>query len=557
MGRARRSVAAHRELTDHDDPPQALPRPPKPGQVEAYASWRAAWRALDRDEADRAEAEMSDGQLRVRVRAYQREEAWAPDYVAPDLSGTLQAAQRHRTDAQLRAAEADTETDQTRRAQLHREATESAALADVLDRQAAQLDKADDTRARWYAHTANTRAAEQRARHELAARSIDPDTDDRDTTAEQWLEAHRAEQAVEDQHREITDEHDLTDLAEARDTDHRAAEPRASADAADTDIIDIREHTEREAKPEPRTEHDWTRVPTADQTADSISRAQRALAELEARQAEERRHQAEEDRERQIARWRADDHATQCAAPTNATSATPYNQQRLSRPPPGHVQRRPARPIPSPLQRRHHPARPLPLKRGRRRRRQILRHRSSPASPHAAAASTAQPASPTGQSPTPTPADRPATHTSAPRRPGSHRSACRLTAQTLGERPQRAELGPGHPQVLTRNLRDGLGGHLHAIQNETDHRQRAVVHCCGAGPQSPQPSAAATAAATATDPLATGCAAAVRSNPVRLDQLPAGAPAAIVRAAISMRSRSPLVYRVNGVRASSVSKSRR
>jgi len=309
------SVAAHRELTDHDDPAQALPRPPKPGQVEAYASWRAAWRALDRGEADRAEAEMSDGQLRVRVRAYQREEAWAPDYVAPDLSGTRQAAQRHRTAAQLRAAEAEAAgANEARRAQLHREAVESAALADVLDRQAAQLDQADDIRAQWYAHTANTRAAEQRARHELTARAVDPNTDDRDTTAEQWLDAHRAEQVVEDQHRQITDEHDLTDRAEARDADQRAAEPVVSADAADTNIIDIREHATREAKPQPRDDHDWTRVPTADQTADSISRAQRALAELEARQADERRHEAEDDRERQIARWHAGDHAAQARA---------------------------------------------------------------------------------------------------------------------------------------------------------------------------------------------------------------------------------------------------
>jgi conjugative relaxase-like TrwC/TraI family protein len=305
------TVAAHRDLTGHNDTAGALPGPPKQGQVEAYASWRAAWRALGRDEASRAEAEMSDGQLRVRVRAYQREDAWAPDYVAPDLSGTIQAAQRHRADAQLRAAEAEREADADQRAQLHRQATESAALADVLDRQAAQLDKADDIRAGWYAHTANTRAAEQRARLELAARGVDPDRDDRDTSAEQWLEAYRAEQTAEDWHREITDEHDLTDLAEARDADQRAAEPAASADAAETNRVDIREHATREAKREPRAEHDWTRVPTADQAADSISRAQRALAELEARRTDERRHEAEEDRERQISRWRADDHAAQ------------------------------------------------------------------------------------------------------------------------------------------------------------------------------------------------------------------------------------------------------
>jgi conjugative relaxase-like TrwC/TraI family protein len=308
------SVAAHRELTGHDDPTEALPRPPKPGQVEAYASWRAAWTALGRDDESRAEAEMSDGQLRVRVRAYQREQAWAPDYVTPDLSGTLQAAQRHRTTAQLRAAEADHATDTERRDQLHRESVESAALADVLDRQAAQLKKADDIRARWYAHTAATRAAEQRARVELIARGVDPDHDQRDTTAEHWLDAHRAERAVEDQHRQITDDHDLTDVAAARDADQRAAEDEPSREAAETNVADIRDQTARETKRQPRAEHDWTHVPAADETADSITRAQRALAELEARTADEQRRAAEDDRGRQIARWHADDRAAQRAA---------------------------------------------------------------------------------------------------------------------------------------------------------------------------------------------------------------------------------------------------
>jgi conjugative relaxase-like TrwC/TraI family protein len=100
------AVAAHRELTGHEDPEVALPGPPKRGQVEAYASWRAGWRALGRDEAAREEAELSDGQLRVRVRAYEREKAWEPDYVAPDLAATIQAAQRPRDIATVREAEA-------------------------------------------------------------------------------------------------------------------------------------------------------------------------------------------------------------------------------------------------------------------------------------------------------------------------------------------------------------------------------------------------------------------------------------------------------------------
>ena len=45
-------------------------------------------------------------------------------------------------------------------------------------------------------------------------------------------------------------------------------------------MADVREQAAAEAKRTPRTEHDWTRVPTADETADTITRAQRAIAEL-------------------------------------------------------------------------------------------------------------------------------------------------------------------------------------------------------------------------------------------------------------------------------------
>jgi hypothetical protein len=45
-------VAAHRELSGHDDPVNPIGPPPKPGQLEAYASYRASWRALGRPDAD-------------------------------------------------------------------------------------------------------------------------------------------------------------------------------------------------------------------------------------------------------------------------------------------------------------------------------------------------------------------------------------------------------------------------------------------------------------------------------------------------------------------------
>jgi hypothetical protein len=308
------AVAAHRELTDHHDPEVALPGPPKRGQVEAYASWRVGWRALGRDEATREEAELSDGQLRVRVRAYEREKAWEPDYVAPDLAGTTRAAQRHRGTATLREAEAQHETDQQRRKQLQREAAEASALADLLDRQAAQLEKADEIRALWYAHTAGTRTAADRAHDELGSRGINPDTDKRAVTAEQWLQAHQADQAIEDQHRPITDEHELTDFAERRDQARCEAEPQPR-DAVETNLADIREQAAGEhGKASRADDNDWTRVPTATQTADAIVRAQRALNEIQQREAEDRRREADLARTRQLNQWHHDDRQAERAA---------------------------------------------------------------------------------------------------------------------------------------------------------------------------------------------------------------------------------------------------
>ena len=101
LGKRAAAVATYREMVGHDHESDPLGQPPKPGQAETYAAWRAAWRALGRPEADRAEAEMSTGQLRVRIRAYEREKNWAPDYVANQLAGTRQAADKHRHDATL------------------------------------------------------------------------------------------------------------------------------------------------------------------------------------------------------------------------------------------------------------------------------------------------------------------------------------------------------------------------------------------------------------------------------------------------------------------------
>ena len=50
---------------------------------------------------------------------------------------------------------------------------------------------------------------------------------------------------------------------------------------------------------------DEVRVPTADETAESVRRAQRALQELKHRQAAETRH-AEDEAQEEVSRWHAD-----------------------------------------------------------------------------------------------------------------------------------------------------------------------------------------------------------------------------------------------------------
>src|SRR5207237_162064 len=124
-----------------------------------------------------------------------------------------QAADRHRATATLRSVEAETATDDTERERLAREAADAAALAATLDQRAVQLTEADHARGRWYAHTATTRASAERAQAELAARRAERPIDDQHLTAADWQAVHDADTHAADRDRQITDEHDLADIA--------------------------------------------------------------------------------------------------------------------------------------------------------------------------------------------------------------------------------------------------------------------------------------------------------------------------------------------------------
>ncbi|MHA6779620.1 MobF family relaxase [Pseudonocardia saturnea] len=293
-------VAAYREMRGHDDPVDALGPAPKPGQVEQYAAYRAAWRTLGRPEIEREELEMTDGQLRMWIRAAHREEAWAPRYVGNELAGTRQAAATHRQTAELRAAEAD--ANPAERERLQTEAAQARALAETLDAQAEKLQVVDDARAHFLADNARTLGYGRRCEAELTRRHIDDTEPEQLVTADEWLAADHHATIEDDQHRAVT-EADLID----DDADHiAAAPPDVVVEAPDRDIREIAAD-----EPAPVNE-DTVRIPTPDETADDYADATRALAEINARRAIDLQAETEH-RAAELDRWHADDQAAETA----------------------------------------------------------------------------------------------------------------------------------------------------------------------------------------------------------------------------------------------------
>jgi conjugative relaxase-like TrwC/TraI family protein len=325
------TVAAYREVRGLDDTAEPIGLAPKAGQVEQYAAYRAAWRALGRPEVEREELELSDGQLRVRVRAWEREQAWGPRYVANELAGTRQAAAAQRHTAVLKRAEADAAADQAERDRLRAEADEAEALARTLDERIAQLEYVDDARAQWWAHTAMTRTLGESAAAELARRHADDAEPEQQVTAEEWLAAERTARTADDAHRAIT-ETDVADTelgedaALSAESAERISADRDSGGAPDADVrgsdhvgagtglaeshVEVPEPDIREvaATEPPQRDEDVVREVPADVAVEAVKRAHRALTELAAREAEDQQAEAAE-RTAELARWSADDRA--------------------------------------------------------------------------------------------------------------------------------------------------------------------------------------------------------------------------------------------------------
>ena len=230
-------AAAWRELAGHTDEHDPLGAAPPRGQVEKAALFRAAHEALRLLDAGHEEAGMTDGRLRIRVRALEQEEAWAPRHVDEELAATHAAADKARADATVWAARAEApDISDVDREQLRAAAVDAERRADELTEQVAALEEADMARARWFVETAVTRDLADRSRAELRARGVDSDDTSDHVTAAEWLDAHLADQAAEDDVREIHDEHDFYDADQ---------DDAASAAVPPTDVRDGRAHRER------------------------------------------------------------------------------------------------------------------------------------------------------------------------------------------------------------------------------------------------------------------------------------------------------------------------
>jgi hypothetical protein len=305
-------AASYRELVGHTDDRDPLGAAPPAGLAEKHALFRTAHDALDLPFAGADEEAMTEGRLRCRVAAYEREQAWAPRYVADELEAAHEALRRHRDDATVWAARADTEIDPLGADQLRAAAEQAAAAAEQLAVQVEALEQADAARTAWWLETAVTRDNAERSRVGLALRGIDPDDPAEQHTSTEWLDLEHAAREAEDVEREIHDEHDLTDHPSHHEPDHPSDEDAvgvvepAPRDIRDTSTPDPSEYAD---PADPR------RVPVPDRTADIVERGQAAVAEIEQRAhaedaARARADEAEPDddaRRAELARWADDD----------------------------------------------------------------------------------------------------------------------------------------------------------------------------------------------------------------------------------------------------------
>lgn len=292
-------AAGYREEAQYEDANDPLGPAPAAGLTEKRAIWATALAALGLPDVGPEEAMLSDGQLLARSSAWDREQLWAPRYVADELAATSERAADRRNQVELYRAHAETLAADEKQSVLQA-AEEAAAEAEELERRILNLEEADKTRAQWVLHTMGTKDRGMRAKAELERRGVDLDNPPDKTTAAEWLAAEEADRVAGDVDRPVHEE----DLAEVE-------QLVPSQRSIETNVADLRDvAVEDPTEKDPRIRRE---VPTADVTADAVLRARETLLEIDTRDRADEMRLAEEDAERRLtwvaAPHQADEHA--------------------------------------------------------------------------------------------------------------------------------------------------------------------------------------------------------------------------------------------------------
>jgi len=174
------SVLAYREAHGHKSETDPIGARPARGAVDFRQDWDRAFRALGEPEERMELVGASDAQLKEMVERYEREEAWAPPHVAPQLREThVLAEELHREDGQLTIELFS--ADEEKRAELEAKQAETAERQAQLAADLAKLEEVHGAREAWHEHTEDTRERAQQAKKQLELR--------KDVEAEEELQA--------------------------------------------------------------------------------------------------------------------------------------------------------------------------------------------------------------------------------------------------------------------------------------------------------------------------------------------------------------------------------
>lgn len=282
-------IAVYRESQRVPEAHVSIGAAPNADDVAARLAWEDAARASNRPTDALDYTVRSDAELQQVVAQWEREQAWAPRYVAYEQGKAYEAAQRQRAEAEVLRAQSATSDDA---APVVEQAERAERIAARMAERAGLLTEAAEVRAAWDAHTEPSRDAAGQARDELQRRGHG-----------------RTEQPVE------VEQAALFDMVDEVEAEGGEAEPKQTVEAAtSTDeqaaLFDVEATAGQQARRESAeiTVDALEAEPTAVETeslADVVRRAEIAAQLM--RQRTQARAAAEADEQARAERMRRDD----------------------------------------------------------------------------------------------------------------------------------------------------------------------------------------------------------------------------------------------------------